>query len=208
MRGKLITLEGTEGVGKSTNLEFIRRSIEAQGIPLVVTREPGGTEFAEKIRTLLLTPTDEPVSELAELLLIFAARAQHIERVIEPALVRGDWVLCDRFIDATYAYQGGGRGMNQASIALLERLVMGELKADMTLLLDLPVEVGMARASARSELDRFEQEKLSFFEAVRSTYLKRAQADPERICIIDAQPSLERVQQQISDQLKQLKVDP
>lgn len=204
MRGKLITLEGGEGVGKSTNLAFIQHQLEAAGIDLVVTREPGGTELAEKIRNLLLTPISEPVSEIAELLLVFAARAQHLEQLIEPALARGAWVLCDRFIDATYAYQGGGRGMSLELIATLERLVLRSLKADMTLLLDLPVEVGMARARARAELDRFEQEQMSFFEAVRSTYLERAKADPSRILIIDAEPSIERVQSQILIALRQL----
>lgn len=204
MRGKLITLEGGEGVGKSTNLAYIQQTLESAGIDLVVTREPGGTEVAEKIRTLLLTPSDEPIAELAELLLVFAARAQHVEQLIKPALERGAWVLCDRFIDATYAYQGGGRAMSLEVIFQLEQLVLSEVKPDMTLLLDLPVEQGMARARARAELDRFEQEKMSFFEAVRAAYLERAAADPRRIVIIDAAPELDRVQYQIKAALQRL----
>ena len=206
MRGKLITVEGGEGVGKSTNLAFIQQQLESAGVDLVVTREPGGTEVAEKIRELLLTPSDEPICELSELLLVFAARAQHIEQLIKPALERGAWVLCDRFIDATYAYQGGGRAMDLNVIATLEQLVLSNIKADMTLLLDLPVEVGMARAQARAELDRFEQEQMSFFEAVRSAYLARAQAEPNRVVIIDAAPALEQVQEQIAAALQTLGV--
>ena len=206
MRGKLITLEGGEGVGKSTNLAFIQQQLEQAGVELVVTREPGGTEVAEKIRQLLLTPSAEPICELAELLLVFAARAQHLEQLIKPALERGAWVLCDRFVDATYAYQGGGRAMNLETIATLERMVLSEVRADMTLLLDLPVEVGMARARARAELDRFEQEQLSFFEAVRAAYLARAKAEPDRVVIIDAAPALEMVQQQISTALARLQL--
>lgn len=204
MRGKLITLEGGEGVGKSTNLTYIQQTLESADIDLVVTREPGGTEVAEKIRSLLLTPSDEPIAELAELLLVFAARAQHVEQLIKPALERGAWVLCDRFIDATYAYQGGGRAMSLEVIAQLEQMVLSEVKPDMTLLLDLPVEQGMARARARAELDRFEQEKMSFFEAVRAAYLERAAADPERMVIIDASPELELVQRQIKVVLQRL----
>lgn len=206
MRGKLITLEGGEGVGKSTNLAFVKQYLESAGVELVVTREPGGTEVAEKIRTLLLTPSDEPITELAELLLVFAARAQHVEQLIKPALERGAWVLCDRFIDATYAYQGGGRAMDLGVIATLERLVLADTRADLTLLLDLPVEIGMARASARAALDRFEQEQLSFFEAVRHTYLARAKAEPDRVAIIDASPALDDVQAQIEQALKALGV--
>jgi len=206
MRGKLITLEGGEGVGKSTNLAFVKQYLESAGVELVVTREPGGTEVAEKIRQLLLTPSDEPITELAELLLVFAARAQHVEQLIKPALERGAWVLCDRFIDATYAYQGGGRAMDLGVIATLDRLVLADICADLTLLLDLPVEIGMARASARAALDRFEQEQLSFFEAVRHTYLARAKAEPDRVAIIDASPVLDQVQAQIEQALKALGV--
>ncbi|HSG02971.1 MAG TPA: dTMP kinase [Marinobacterium sp.] len=206
MRGKLITLEGGEGVGKSTNLAFIQHTLESAGIELLVTREPGGTELAEKIRTLLLAPSEEPVAELTELLLVFAARAQHVEQRIRPALERGVWVLCDRFIDATYAYQGGGRAMSLEVIAQLEQMVLTDMKPDMTLLLDLPVELGMARARARADLDRFEQEQMGFFEAVRATYLARAAAEPARVAVIDAAPALDAVQLQIKRALGRLGV--
>ena len=207
MRGQFITLEGGEGVGKTTNLDFARRHLESQGLEVVVTREPGGTELAEKIRELLLRPSDEPITEMTELLLIFAARAQHIARVILPALEQGKWVLCDRFVDATFAYQGGGRGLSIPLIEQLEAMVVNGLKPDLTLLLDLPVAEGMARARARSALDRFEQEKLEFFELVRATYLNRAAADPARIKVIDATPVLSEVQAQIVDALTGLGVN-
>ena len=206
MVGKFITLEGGEGVGKTTNLRYIQERIEAAGIELVVTREPGGTEFAEKIRELLLTPSDEMVCEMSELLLVFAARAQHLEQLIKPALAAGKWVLCDRFIDATHAYQGGGRQMNQQIINSLESMVLGSLQSDLTLLLDLPVEVGMARARARAALDRFEQEKVEFFERVRARYLERAATSHGRIQVIDAAPALPEVQAQIAAALKQMGV--
>ena len=207
MRGQFITLEGGEGVGKTTNLDFVRRHLEAHGLEVVVTREPGGTELAEKIRELLLRPSDERITEMTELLLIFAARAQHIARVILPALEQGKWVLCDRFVDATFAYQGGGRGLSIPLIEQLEAMVVNGLKPDLTLLLDLPVAEGMARARARSALDRFEQEKLEFFELVRATYLNRAAADPARIKVIDATPVLSEVQAQIVDALTGLGVN-
>lgn len=207
MRGQFITLEGGEGVGKTTNLDFVRRHLEAHGLEVVVTREPGGTELAEKIRELLLRPSDEPVSEMTELLLIFAARAQHIARVILPALEQGKWVLCDRFVDATFAYQGGGRGLSMPLIEQLEAIVVNGLKPDLTLLLDLPVAEGMVRARARAALDRFEQEKLEFFELVRATYLNRAAADPARIKVIDAAPVLREVQAQIVHALTSLGVN-
>lgn len=202
--GRFITVEGGEGVGKTTNLEFIESRLKARGINVVRTREPGGTPLAESIREMLLAPREESVCELTELLLVFAARAQHIEQVIKPALARGQWVLSDRFTDATYAYQGAGRGMDMASIATLERLVQGELKPDLTLLLDVPVEIGMARARARSVPDRFESEQLQFFEAVRSQYLQRARHEPDRFAVIDATPELVVVQQQLAEVLDQL----
>jgi len=202
--GRFITVEGGEGVGKTTNLEFIESRLKARGIDVVRTREPGGTPLAESIREMLLAPREESVCELTELLLVFAARAQHIEQVIKPALARGQWVLSDRFTDATYAYQGAGRGMDMASIATLERLVQGELKPDLTLLLDVPVEIGMARARARSVPDRFESEQLQFFEAVRSQYLQRARHEPDRFAVIDATPELVVVQQQLAEVLDQL----
>jgi dTMP kinase len=189
-RGKFITVEGGEGVGKSTQIAALRDVIAARGIEVVLTREPGGTPRAERIRELLLTPTQEPMPIACELLLMFAARASHVDNVIRPALERGAWVICDRFTDATYAYQGGGRGVDREQIALLEKLVQGELRPDLTLLLDAPVAVGAARATARSAVtgstDRFEQERQEFFERVRQTYLERARNEPDRFAIIDA----------------------
>lgn len=195
--GKFITLEGGEGVGKSTNLIYIKELLETAEISVVMTREPGGTAFAEKIRQLLLDNRDEAVSEQAELLLMFAARAQHIQHVIHPALSQGKWVLCDRFTDATYAYQGGGRGMDLSMIEWLEVAVQGSLRPDLTLLLDAPIEVGMSRAKKRGELDRFESEKVAFFERVRSSYLMRANQYPETMTVINADQSLSEVQSEI-----------
>lgn len=201
MTGRFITLEGVEGVGKSTNLEHIKCRLEAAGIKLVVTREPGGTEMAEEIRALLLQPRDESVSEMAELLLMFAARAQHLHALIKPSLEAGTWVLCDRFTDATFAYQGGGRGVSFEWILTLEAMVQQSLRPDLTLLLDLPVEVGLERARQRSAFDRFEAEQQHFFEQVRKVYLHRAAQEPERFAIIDATPSIDRVQAQIDQVL-------
>jgi dTMP kinase len=192
-RGLFVTVEGGEGVGKTTNLKTLEQWLQAQGIPCVLTREPGGTPLAEDIRQLLLDKRDESVSPTAELLLIFAARAQHLQQVIEPALSAGKWVLCDRFTDATYAYQGGGRGMPAAGIAQLETLVQGELRPDLTLLFDAPVEVGMARVGQRGELDRFEQEQVAFFEQVRQCYLSRARAEPGRFRVIDTDRPLNEI---------------
>lgn len=203
-RGRFLTLEGTEGVGKTTNLLFIRQWLEQHGIEVVQTREPGGTPLAEEIRELLLAPRNESVDSTAELLLVFAARAQHLAGVIKPALERGAWVLCDRFTDATYAYQGAGREMGHETISALEGLVQGELRPDMTLLLDLPVEIGLARAHARNQPDRFEAEKVEFFGRVRNAYLQQAAADPERVRVIDAAKTLEQVQQQIAAELTRL----
>ena len=185
-RGKFITLEGIEGVGKSTQLEHVADLIRAAGNSVICTREPGGTPLAEDIRDLLLTPSDEQVPPSGELLLMFAARAVHLENLIRPALLRGDWVVCDRFTDATYAYQGFGRGMARAEIGMLERLVQGELRPDLTILLDTPVEVGLARARKRGEPDRFESEKAQFFERVRCGYLEIAAAEPDRVRVVDA----------------------
>ncbi len=193
-RGKFITLEGGEGVGKTTNLSFIKAYLQSHDIPVVVTREPGGTPLAEKIRLLLLAIDSEPVSSQTELLLMFAARAQHISQVIEPALASGQWVLSDRFTDATYAYQGGGRNMNVNDIAWLESWVQGPLRPDLTLLLDAPVETGMARAGKRGTFDRFETEKLHFFERVRQAYLQQSRQYPQRIKVIEADQALSDVQ--------------
>jgi dTMP kinase len=203
-KGRFITLEGGEGVGKTTNLSFIREYLTIQGISVVVTREPGGTPLAEKLRHLLLENQGEAISEKTEILLMFAARSQHITNVIQPALARGDWVLCDRFTDATYAYQGGGRNIDTNIIAWLERFVQAELKPDLTLLFDAPVELGMQRAKKRGALDRFESEQLSFFNKVRTAYLEQAQQHFERIKIIDASQSLEKVQQDIRQRLEKL----
>lgn len=196
-RGLFITVEGGEGVGKSTNMAYLEEHLRGQGIDLVVTREPGGTSLGEGIRSLLLQPREEVVTPAAELLLIFAARAQHIAEVIEPALAAGQWVLCDRFTDATYAYQGGGRQMPVAMVRELEALVQGELRPDYTLLLDAPVEVGMSRARDRGELDRFEQEQNEFFERVRGTYLQLAQESSGRYHIVDASQPLVEVESQL-----------
>ena len=198
MAGLFITLEGPEGAGKTTNRAFIAEKLTEQGFEVVLTREPGGSKLGERIREILLTPTDEPMCADAELLLMFAARAQHIEQVIKPALARGAIVLCDRFTDATYAYQGGGRGLSMERIASLEQFVQGHLRPDWVLVFDLPVEVGLARAEARGTLDRFEQEGLEFFNAVRNAYLTRARAFPKRYIVLDCAQSLEQVQGQIS----------
>ena len=196
-RGRFITIEGGEGVGKSTQVGLLRDWLAGQGIDVVVTREPGGTPRAERIRTLLLETSEESMPAVCELLLMFAARATHVENLIKPALERGAWVLCDRFIDATYAYQGGGRGFDTELIATLERTVLAGLRPDLTLLLDAPVEIGVARAQKRNRTngmaDRFELEQRAFIERVRATYLARANAEPDRIVVIDASEPLEVV---------------
>lgn len=197
MSGLFITLEGPEGAGKSTNREYLAERLREQGLDVVLTREPGGTPLAERIRELLLAPSDEAMAADTELLLVFAARAQHLAEVIRPALARGAVVLCDRFTDATYAYQGGGRGLSQARIATLEAFVQGTLRPDLTLVFDLPVEVGLARAAARGRLDRFEQEGQTFFEAVRQAYLQRAAREPQRYSLLDAAQPLAAVQRAI-----------
>lgn len=194
MTGLFITLEGPEGAGKSTNREYLAERLRERGIEVQLTREPGGTPLAERIRELLLDPSDEKMAVDTELLLVFAARAQHIAQVIRPALERGAVVLCDRFTDATYAYQGGGRGLPVERIAQLESFVQGGLRPDLILVFDLPVEIGLSRAAARGRLDRFEQEGRTFFEAVRNTYLERARAEPARYHILDAAQSLAQVQ--------------
>ncbi|MFU8814081.1 MAG: dTMP kinase [Pseudomonadales bacterium] len=193
--GRFITLEGGEGVGKSTNLGFVAGRLRAAGLEVVTTREPGGTPLAEAIRQLLLTVSPEPIAPLTELLLVFAARAQHLARVIEPALARGAWVLCDRFTDATYAYQGGGRGLDGEVIATLEKLVQQGLEPDLTLYLDLSLEAAQARLGDR-ERDRFEREELDFFQRVRDAYAARA-AQASRFRIVDAGAPLAVVQQRL-----------
>ncbi len=193
-RGLFITLEGGEGAGKSTNMAFIQRYFNDHNLPFVNTREPGGTPLAEDLRSLLLVPRDESVDSDAELLMMFAARAQHLKQKILPTLDKGISILCDRFTDATFAYQGGGRGIPMQRIALLEQFVQGDIRPDLTIYLDVPVDVGMARAAERGRLDRFEQEKHEFFERVRSVYLQRAHDNPARYRIINAAQSLDEVQ--------------
>jgi dTMP kinase len=199
-----ITLEGGEGAGKSTNLEFVRQWLRRDGHDVVVTREPGGTGLGERVRDILLHGREPHISAESEMLLMFAARAEHIARVIRPALDAGKIVLCDRFTDATYAYQGGGRGIPAARIAAIESWVQGDLRPDLTLLFDVPVEDGRRRAGQRSEPDRFEQESNEFFARVHATYLARAASEPGRIRVIDASQSLEKVEQQIGAVLKEV----
>ena len=193
-RGKFITVEGSEGVGKSTNLQFISDYLQSCGKTVVMTREPGGTPVAEQIRAVLLESAQGSMTDHSELLLMFAARADHLEQVIRPALERGDWVLCDRFIDATYAYQGGGRGMSDRDIAVLEGFILQGLEPDLTILLDAAPEISAARRDARGISDRFEVEEAAFFARVREKYQQRAACYPARIALIDASGSLEEVQ--------------
>lgn len=202
--GLFITVEGIEGCGKTTNLAFIKDYLERAGVSLIVTREPGGTPLAEALRELLLAERVEPVNARAELLMIFAARAQHYNQVIVPALERGQWVLCDRFTDATYAYQGGGRGLPLTVIAQLEEIVQGGRHPDKTFYLDLDVNQGLERAQNRGVLDRFERESRAFFDAVRNAYWQRIQQSPQRFAVIDASVNLVQVQQQIQQELEQL----
>lgn len=204
MSGVFVTLEGPEGAGKSTNLAYIADALRAAGCEPVLTREPGGTPIAEQVRGVLLAHHEEPMADDAELLLVFAARAQHLDRVIRPALAAGRVVISDRFTDATYAYQGGGRGIDQTRIAELEQWTQGDLRPDLTLILDVPVEVGMQRARARSALDRFESEQQTFFEAVRNSYLTRAAMAPERYVVVDASTDLAQVQQSLQPFIDQL----
>jgi dTMP kinase len=199
-----VTVEGVEGAGKSSNLAFARSLLEAAGKTVVYTREPGGTPLGEEIRALLLGHRDDGMAGDTELLLVFAARAEHVHRKIAPALARGDWVLCDRFTDATYAYQGGGRGVSRERIAAIERWVQADLRPDLTLLLDVPVLVGLERAGRRAALDRFEQENAAFHERVRAAYLEIAGREPERVRVIDAARSLPEIQQGIAAILDEL----
>ncbi|RMF18317.1 MAG: dTMP kinase [Gammaproteobacteria bacterium] len=203
MSAKFITVEGIEGAGKTTCLKLIREVLERHRVPVLQTREPGGTPLAEEIREILLRPRAESVDAQAELLLMFAARAQHLHTLIEPALEAGTWVLCDRFTDATYAYQGGGRGQSMEDIGALEALVQKGRQPDLTLLLDVPPEIGLARARQRSAPDRFEQEKVAFYRRVRQAYLDRATAYPERYVVIDAEKPLEEVERAIRSALVQ-----
>lgn len=202
--GRFITVEGGEGAGKSTNIGFMQECLRQAGIAFLVTREPGGTPLGEEIRALLLEHRREAMCHVAELLLVFAARAEHLEKVIKPALQVGKWVICDRFTDATYAYQGAARGMGDEPVELLEDFVQGALRPDATLIFDLPVELGMSRAGRRGIADRFESEAMHFFEKVRAAYLQRARRDGGRYHIVDASQDLDRVQKQVDDVLQML----
>jgi dTMP kinase len=197
-RGRFISLEGAEGVGKSTHLQFICAELRARGLTVLETREPGGTPEADEIRTTLLKVRGGSFDPMAELLLMFAARAVHVEQLIRPALAAGTWVVCDRFTDASYAYQGGGRRIPTARITALEHMVLKGLKPDLTLLLDVKVAVGMARARKRGALDRFEQEQDAFFERVRRVYLSRARREPRRILRVDAGQDIPSVQRDLA----------
>ena len=203
--GRFISSEGGEGVGKSTSVAYIEEYLQASGVELISTREPGGTKLAEDLRSLLLNHHAERVDPFTELLMMFAARRQHITEVIQPALAAGKWVLCDRFTDASYAYQGYGRNLPLAFIDSLAQWVHGETNPDMTLLLDVDIEVGMQRARQRNRLDRIESENMAFFEAVRQGYLTRAKAEPKRFQIIDASQDIAAVQTQIRQALLTLK---
>lgn len=203
-RGRFITLEGVEGAGKSTVRQYIKDQLSMAEIPCVVTREPGGTPIAEAIRKILLSKHEEMMSPDTELLLMFAGRAQHISQVILPALQRGQWVICDRFTDASFAYQGGGRGIPLSHIRELASWVQGDLEPDLTLLLDLSVDVGFSRIDSRGAKDRIENEGKDFFERVRERYLVRARKFPERFRVIDAEQDFEFVKDQVLQILKSL----
>ena len=197
-RGKFITIEGIEGVGKSTNIDYLAGIIEANGYAVMKTREPGGTPIAERIRNILKEHGDEPLPDVAELLLMFAARSISVNNAIQPALSNGTWVISDRFTDSTRAYQGGGRGFPRESIEWLAEFVHGDLQPDLTILLDAPVEIAMQRADRRGDPDRFEVERAEFFERVRQTYLQIAEMEPERFVVVDCSRDLEAVQAAIS----------
>ena len=202
---RFLTMEGIEGVGKTTQVARLSQYLTARRIDHLVTREPGGTPFAERIRDLVLRPRDEMLPPAAEMLLMFAARAVHLANLIEPALNAGRWVICDRFTDATYAYQGGGRRMSQSTIRHLESLVQGARRPDLTLLLDVPVDVGLARSRQRDAggaHDRFDREGAEFFQRVRDAYLSRAEAEPQRMTVVDAAASVDEVAANIAKVLE------
>lgn len=207
-RGLFITLEGGEGAGKSTAMTYVERGLREAGVDIVCTREPGGTRLGEQLRETLLAPTEIAIDPLAELLMMFAARAQHLRECIVPALQRGQWVLCDRFTDASYAYQGAGRSLGEAPVSALEELVQGGLRPDVTLLLDVPAELGLSRARGRGALDRFEQEDHAFFERVRHSYLSRARRSSGRYQIIDASAELVEVERALQAVVKDLLACP
>jgi len=195
---QFISIEGGEGAGKSTSIEYIRQCLSNIGIDCIVTREPGGTAMAEDIRNLLLSHREERVDPYTELLLMFASRRQHVQNVIRPALAAGQWVICDRFTDASFAYQGAGRGLDTEFIASLKYWVHGDLNPNMTLLFDIDIKIGMARAGKRADFDRIETEQHSFFERVRRGYLDQAKAEPQRYRVVDASQSIEQVQGQLN----------
>ena len=199
-----ITLEGIEGAGKSTVIDFIENFITNSGYDVVKTREPGGTAIGEQVREILLNKNNDKLTDDTELLLIFAARAQHLSEIILPNLTSNKIVLCDRFIDASYAYQGGGRGIEYSKINLLEKWVMPDLKPDLTLLFDLDVNIALERIKKRSDVDRFESEDLYFFEKVRESYLERAESEPVRFQIIDSALPLKNVEEQVRNVLKEI----
>ena len=199
-QGKFVTIEGLEGAGKSTQIENLQEYLRSKQIDFILTREPGGTLYAEKIRKLLLEITDESLDPIAELLLIFAARAQHLEKLIKPTLASGTWVVCDRFTDATYAYQGGGRSLGTDAVAKLEDFVQGAMRPDLTILLDLEPEIGLARATERGELDRFETEQLDFFNRVRAAYHQRVKERPDSYIVVDSSGDIDSVRGRLIEQ--------
>lgn len=201
-RGKFVTVEGQDGAGKTTNLDRIERIVSTSGYEVLKTREPGGTDLGNNIRRLVLHRKDLQINAMAELLLIFAARSQHLGEVIVPALDSGVWVICDRFTDATYAYQGGGRGVDVEVITELERRVQGDLRPDLTLLFDVDIPTGEMRSEGRGEQDRFESEEAAFKQRVRQVYLARARSEPQRIRIIDAARTLEEVEREVESVMR------
>ena len=201
MRGKFITLEGMDGAGKSTHIPDIIKLLEGKGVEVISTREPGGTVLGEQLRTLLL---NEPMHPETETLLMFAARREHIAQVIEPALSQGAWVLSDRFTDATYAYQSGGRGVLANKVIELEAWVQGSLQPDLTLLFDVPVEVSVARLASARTPDKFERESADFFTKIRNAYLDRARNNPNRFCIINSNQTLEDVKAEVKNVISSL----
>ncbi len=204
MRGKFITVEGIEGVGKSTNIDFLSSIIEEAGFSVLRTREPGGTPMAERIRQMLLEHGEEPLPDIAELLLFFASRSLHIDNKIRPALAAGQWVVCDRFTDASRAYQGHGRGFGLERINLMAEWVQGDLQPDLTLLLDAPPEIAMERTEKRGAADRLDSEAASFYQRARDGYLDLAAAEPDRFAVIDASQELEQVQAAIAVAINRL----
>jgi len=203
-KGLFITFEGVEGGGKTTNISFIAEKIRKAGHQILMTREPGGTTTGEAIRNILISKELPEMHHITELLLMFAARSEHIQRKIIPALEQGTWVLCDRFTDASYAYQGAGRGIESEKISMLENLVQNSLRPDITFLFDLKANIGLARAQSRGETDRFEQQHIDFFNRVRSKYLEMAEIEPQRFRLIEAQHDLKHVQQQITQKLEEI----